>query len=205
MQLGVVLLVTGLGLLFLSGRALFEIQEILLHRRVHGHRGRRRLPGLGGGGIRALAPARSARPAGPARLRGRRKSMRDLTLTEIERLRTEEADATVPLEMDEESFRGFYDRTARTLRAYLARVTGDGGARRRSAAGGLLPVPAGARQLRRGSPPAQHAVPDRHQPDSRQPPPRPGRAADRHLGARDRRSPRRGGPPPNGPPTCGAR
>lgn len=51
--------------------------------------------------------------------------MRELTLSDVERLRSEAAGKAVPLEMDEETFRGFYDRTARTLRAYLLRVSGD--------------------------------------------------------------------------------
>ena len=110
--------------------------------------------------LRSLAPARPARPAasGPAR----QKSMRDLTLTEIERLRAEDADAAVPLEMDEESFRGFYDRTARTLRAYLARVTGDARSRtiscRRRITGSSAPA-AAMRAKRTGATPCSGSRP----------------------------------------------
>lgn len=49
---------------------------------------------------------------------------RDLTVTEIDRLRMEAAEADVSLEMTEEAFAGFYDRTAKPLWAYLVRMTG---------------------------------------------------------------------------------
>jgi RNA polymerase sigma-70 factor, ECF subfamily len=49
--------------------------------------------------------------------------MRDLTFTDVERLDAAEASET--FQMDEETFRGFYDRTARSVWAYLSRLTGD--------------------------------------------------------------------------------
>ena len=51
-------------------------------------------------------------------------SLRDLTYLDAEALALDTS-ADVALQMDEEAFRGFYDRTSRMVWAYLERMTGD--------------------------------------------------------------------------------
>lgn len=52
-------------------------------------------------------------------------TLRDVTITDIDRIETGAETADVTFEMDEETFRAFYERTARSVWTYLARISGD--------------------------------------------------------------------------------
>jgi RNA polymerase sigma-70 factor (ECF subfamily) len=51
--------------------------------------------------------------------------MRDITLSDVDRLEAKAGETDETLQMDEETFRALYERTARALWVYLSRMTND--------------------------------------------------------------------------------
>jgi RNA polymerase sigma-70 factor (ECF subfamily) len=51
--------------------------------------------------------------------------VRDMTVSDVQRLDAQSQDADVAFVMDEDAFRAFYDRTSRAVWGYLVRLTGD--------------------------------------------------------------------------------
>ena len=92
--------------------------------------------------------------------------MSDITLSDIERLQSAADETDVALAMDEDAFRGFYDRTSRGVVGISLENQRRSSARRRSAAGGVLSPSPREPSLRERSAPPQLPLSDCDEPRS---------------------------------------
>ena len=172
-----------LGLLFVSGRVIEEVAQPLFALGVlvlalgtgFVVSAARVVPPLATPGTARTAPSAPREHTGGAGASAGRPiamAIRDVTLTDIDRLRADADDADVAFEMDEETFRAFYERTARSVWLYLSQAERRPAGGRRPAAGDLLSLPAGARELGIRVAPPRLPVPHRHQPGARPAPAR---------------------------------